>query len=70
MIRGENLPIVDLKTYNSDGKEAQFIQVNQVIDKITGDKKAIEETTKKAEVNFMLDLKTLIAKSATDEELN
>ena len=37
---------------------------------MTGNKKATEETIKKAEFNFMLDLKTLIAKSATDAELN
>ena len=37
---------------------------------MTGNKKATEETIKKAEFNFMLDPKTLIAKSATDAELN
>ena len=70
IVRGDNFPIVDLKTYNTEAKEAQFIQRNQVLDKITGDKKTTEETIKKAEFNFMLDLKTLIAKSATDGELN
>ena len=40
------------------------------MDKNTRDKKTTEETFKKAEFNFMLDLKTLIAKSATDGELN
>ena len=70
IIRGDNIPIVDLKAYNTEGREAQFIQINQVIDKMTGDKKATEDAIKKAEVNFMLDLKTLIAKSNTDAELN
>ena len=70
IIRGDNFPIVDLKTFNTEGKEAQFIQINQVINKVTGNKKATGETIKKAEFNFMLDLKTLIAKSATDAELN
>ena len=46
------------------------MQINQVTDKFTGDKKANEETIKKAEFNSMLDLKTLIAKSATEAELN
>ena len=69
-IRRDNFPIVDLKAYNTEGREAQFIQVNQVIVKLTGDKKATEEVIKKAEFNFMLDLKTLIAKSNTDAELN
>ena len=70
IIRGDNFPIVDLKAYNTEGREAQFIQINQVVDKMTGDKKATEDAIKKAEFNFMLDLKTLIAKSNTDAELN
>ena len=70
MIRGDNFPIVDLKSYKTDGKEIQFIQINQVIEKITGEKKSIEDTIKRAEFNLMLDLKTLIAKSSTDAELN
>ena len=70
VIRGDNFPIVDLKAFNTKGKEAQFIQINQVIDKITGNKKLTEETIEKVEFNFMLDLKTLIAKSPTDAELN
>ena len=70
ILRGDNFPIVDLKAYNTEGREAQFIQINQVIDKMTGDKKATRDAIKKAEFNFMLDLKTLIAKSNTDAELN
>ena len=70
VIRGDNFPIVDLKAYNTEGKEAQFIQINQVIDKVTGNQNTTEETIKKTEFNFMLDLKTLIAKSSTDAELN
>ena len=48
IIRRDNYPIVDLKAYNTDRKEAQFLQINQIFDKITGDKKATEETIKKA----------------------
>ena len=70
VIRGDNFPIVDLKSYNTDGKEIQFIHINQFIEKITGEKKGTEDTIKRAEFNFMLDLKTLIAKSSTDAELN
>ena len=70
VIRGANFPILDLKAYNTEGKEAQFIQINQIIEKTTGNQKNTEETIKKAEFNFMLDLKTLIAKSSTDAELN
>ena len=70
IIRGDNFPIVDLKAYNTEGREAQFIQINQVVEKMTGDKKATEDAIKKAEFNFMLDLKTLIAESNTDAELH
>ena len=70
IIRDDSFPIVDLKAYNTEGKEAQFIQINQVIEKVTGNQKNTEETIKKAELNFMLVLKTLIAKSSTDSELN
>ena len=34
IIRGDNFPIVDLKAYNTEGKEAQFIQINQVIENL------------------------------------
>ena len=37
---------------------------------MTRDRKATEDAIKKAEFTFMLDLKTLIAKSSTDAELN
>ena len=70
VIRGDNLPIVDLKNYNTDGKEAHYKQINQIIGSITEGKKLAEETIKKAEMDFMKDLKSLIAKSATDAELN
>ena len=70
VIRGDNLPIVDLKNYNTDGKEAHYVQINQIIGAITEEKKLAEETIKKAEMDFMMDLKSLIAKSATDGELN
>ena len=66
VIRGDNFPIVDLKSYNTEGKEAQFIEISQVIEKVTRNQKNTEETILKAEFNFMLDLKTLIAKSSTD----
>ena len=70
VIRGDNLPIVDLKNYNTEGKEAHYVQINQIIGAITEGKKLAEETIKKAEMDFMMDLKSLIAKSATDAKLN
>ena len=61
--QSKKIPIVDLKSYNTDGKEIQFIKIIQVIEKVTGEKTITEDTIKKAEFNFMLDLKTLITKS-------
>ena len=46
------------------------MQINQIIGAVTEGKQATEETIKKAEMDFMLDLKSLIGKSATDAELN
>ena len=46
------------------------MQINQIIGVVTEGKKATEETSKKAEMDFMLDLKSLIAKSARDAKLN
>ena len=34
IILGDSFPIVDLKAFNTDGKDAQFIQRNQVIEKM------------------------------------
>ena len=46
------------------------MQINEIIEAITERKKLAEETIKKAEMDFKMDLKGLIAKSATDAELN
>ena len=40
IIRSDNFPIVDLNAYNTEGKEAHFVLINQIIDRMTGDKKA------------------------------
>ena len=69
-MRGDNLPIVDLSKYNTDGKEAKNIQINHIVGKLTSDKKITEEHIKKEEFEFMMDLKTLIAKTAIDPELS
>ena len=65
----DNLPIVDLSKYYTDGKEAHYIQINHIMGRITENKKLTEETIKKAEFNFMLDLKYPISKTAIDPEL-
>ena len=42
IIRGDNLPIVDLKNYNTEGKEAHYVQINQIIGTVTEGKKIAE----------------------------
>ena len=42
-MRGDNLRIVDLTKYKTDGKEAKYIQMNHIVGKLTANKKAIEE---------------------------
>ena len=69
VMRGDNLPIVDLSKYNTEGKEAKYKQINHIVGKLTTNKKATEDHIKKAEFEFMLDLKTLISKTAIDPEL-
>ena len=63
-LRGDNLPIVDLSKYKRDRKEAIYIQINHIVGNLTTSKKTTEETINKAEFEFMLDLKTLISKTA------
>ena len=71
IIRGDYLPIVNRKNYNTEGKKAQYVQFIQIIGAVTEGKKIAEETIKRAvEMDFMLDLKNLMAKSATNAELN
>ena len=62
-MRGDNLPVVDLNEYSTDGKEANYIQINHIVGNFTTNKKITEENI------FMLDLTTLISKTATDPEL-
>ena len=61
---------MDLKAYNTEEKESKFTQTNQVLEKMVGHKHATDDAIKKAEFNSMLDLKTLIKKSATDADSN
>ena len=68
IMRGDNLPIVGLRKYNTDGKEAKYIQVNHIVEKLTTNKKATEDHIKKAEFEFIMDLETLIYKTAIDPE--
>ena len=69
ILRGDNLPIVNLSKYITEGKEAKYIQINHIVGNLTANKKITEDNIKKAEFEFMLDLKTLISKTAIDREL-
>ena len=40
IMRGDNLPIVDRSMYNTDGKEAKYIQINLIVGKLTANKKS------------------------------
>ena len=64
LMHGDNLPIINLSKYNTEGKEAKYIQVNHIVGNLTTNKKVTEDNIKKAEFEFMLDLKTLISKTA------
>ena len=68
-LRRENLPLVDLNKYNTDGKEAKYLQINHIVGNLATNKKTTEENIKKQEFEFMLDLKTLVSKTAIDPEL-
>ena len=69
IMRRDNLPIVDLSNFNTDGKKTHYILINLIVGKLSGNKKITEDTIKKAEIEYMLDLKTLISKTANDPEL-
>ena len=47
IMRGDNLPIADLTKYNTDGKEAKYIQINHhIVGKLTTNKKTTEDHIK------------------------
>ena len=69
ILRGDNLPIVDLSKFNTKGKEAHYILINHIVGKLSGNQKITEDTIKKAEFEFMMDLEILIARTAIDPEL-
>ena len=67
-MRGDNLPIVNLSKYNTEGKEAKYIQINHIVGNLTANKKITEDNIKNAQFEFMLDLKTLFSKTAIHSE--
>ena len=46
------------------------MQIYLIVGVVTEGKKAVESTTENVEMEFMLDSKTMIAKSSTDADLN
>ena len=68
IIRADNLPTVDPSKYNTEGKEANYSQINHIMGKLTSNKKITEEHKNKEEFEFIMDLKLLIAKTAIDPE--
>ena len=60
IMRGNNLPIIDLNKYNTDGKEAKNIQINYIVRNLPAIKNMTEENIKKTKFDFLLDLETLI----------
>ena len=54
IMRSDNLPIVDLSKYHTDGQMAHYIQINNMVGKLTENK---------------MDLKTLVSKTVIDSEM-
>ena len=52
--RGNDLPIVDWSEFNTEGKEAHYIQIDPIVGKLSGNKKITEETIKIAEFDSCL----------------
>ena len=69
IMRGDNLPVVVLTKYNTDGKEAKYMQIKHIVGKLTTNKKATNDLITKAEFEFKMDLQTLISQTAIDLEL-
>ena len=46
IIRGDNLSIVDLRKYNTEGKEAHYVQINQIIGAVAEGKISLKKLLK------------------------
>ena len=64
-----NFPIVDFKKFHIAEKTVHYIQINHVINKPKTKSAEAEENLKKAEFNFMIDLRTLINKISVEPKL-
>ena len=54
IMRGDNLQLIDLNKYNTDGKEAKYIQTNRIVGNLTANKKATEENIKKSGIRIFV----------------
>ena len=66
IMRGDNLLIVDLSKYKTDGKEAKYNQINYIVENLTANEKVTEDHIKKTEFDSFKGLKTFISKTAID----
>ena len=67
---GTNFPIIDWRKYEITGKDIYYVQIGHTIGKTPANQeKVTEDRIKKAEFDFMLDLKSIIEKTATDPDL-
>ena len=53
VIRSINFIIVDLSAFNTEGKEAQFIQIDQAMERMTGEIKTTEDN-QKDQIKFLV----------------
>ena len=66
---GDNLTIVDLRKYHPEPEPEDYLQVDYIMWKLTYNKKLTDDNIKKAESNFVVDLKKLISTTATDPKM-
>ena len=68
--QGTNFPIIDWRKYEITGKGIHYVQIGDAIEKVSTEQgKITDERIKKVEIDFMLDLKSILEKNATDPEL-
>ena len=57
-----------MSKFNTDSKEAHYIQIKHIVEKLSGKKKITEDTIKKAEYESKLGMESLISTTAIDPE--
>ena len=69
VMHNDNLLIVALNKYNTDGKKTQYIQINHIVGKLTANKNVTEYHLVKVEFEFGTDMKILTSNTGIDQEL-